>query len=200
VKQRLIGKTALITAAGQGIGRATAELFVREGARVIATDINEQLLATLTGCEVHSLDVRSIDAITRLSAEFADINVLFNCTGFVPAGTILECDEVMWSHAIDLNATSMFRMIRALLPSMLAAGEGSIINVASVASSLKGVPNRFAYSASKAAVVGITKSVAADFVARGSALRSPATTRLHVLPSSHVSRWVGSGGQRRSRN
>ena len=163
----LVGKTAVVTAAAQGIGRATAEHFVREGARVIATDVNRPLLETLRGCETRLVDVRSTDAIERLAQEFTGIDILFNCAGFVHAGTILECDEPTWSAALDMNVTSMFRTIRAFLPTMLSAGSGSIINMASVASSVKGVPNRFAYSASKAAVIGLTKSVAADFVSRG---------------------------------
>jgi 2-keto-3-deoxy-L-fuconate dehydrogenase len=163
----LAGKTAVITAAAQGIGRATAEHFVREGARVIATDVNRSLLETLRVCETRLLDVRSADAIDKLAQEFARVDILFNCAGYVHAGTILDCDEATWSAALDLNVTSMFRTIRAFLPAMLCAGAGSIINMASVASSVKGVPNRFAYSASKAAVIGLTKSVAADFVARG---------------------------------
>ena len=163
----LAGKTAIITAAAQGIGRATVDRFVREGARVIATDVNQSLLETLGACETRLVDVRSTDAIERLAQEFTGIDILFNCAGFVHAGTILECDEPTWSAALDMNVTSMFRTIRAFLPAMLSAGSGSIINMASVASSVKGVPNRFAYSASKAAVIGLTKSVAADFVSRG---------------------------------
>jgi 2-keto-3-deoxy-L-fuconate dehydrogenase len=164
---RLAGKTAVVTAAAQGIGRATVEHFVREGARVIATDVNRSLLETLGGCETRLVDVRNTDAIARLAQEFMGIDILFNCAGFVHDGSILECSEAMWSVAIDVNVTSMFRTIRAFLPGMLSAGGGSIVNVASVAGSIKGVPNRFAYSASKAAVIGLTKSVAADFVDRG---------------------------------
>jgi 2-keto-3-deoxy-L-fuconate dehydrogenase len=164
---RLAGKTAVVTAAAQGIGRATVEHFVREGAQVIATDVNRSLLETLGGCETRLVDVRSTDAIARLAQEFMGIDILFNCAGYVHDGSILECNEAMWSVAIDVNVTSMFRTIRAFLPGMLSAGGGSIVNVASVAGSIKGVPNRFAYSASKAAVIGLTKSVAADFVDRG---------------------------------
>jgi 2-keto-3-deoxy-L-fuconate dehydrogenase len=164
---RLAGKTAVVTAAAQGIGRATVEHFVREGARVIATDVNRSLLETLGGCETRLVDVRNTDAIARLAQEFMGIDILFNCAGFVHDGSILACSEAMWSVAIDVNVTSMFRTIRAFLPGMLSAGGGSIVNVASVAGSIKGVPNRFAYSASKAAVIGLTKSVAADFVDRG---------------------------------
>jgi len=164
---RLAEKTAVVTAAAQGIGRATVEHFVREGARVVATDMNRSLLKTLGGCETRLLDVRSADEIARLAEEYSRVDILFNCAGYVHDGSILECDEAMWSDAIDVNVTSMFRTIRAFLPQMLSAGAGSIINIASVASSIKGVPNRFAYSASKAAVIGLTKSVAADFVDRG---------------------------------
>lgn len=164
---RLDGKIALITGAGQGIGRATAELFVREGARVIATDINAQALAELSGCETHRLDVRDAEAITRLSAELGRIDILFNCAGVVHSGSILECSEEEWAFALDLNVTAMVRMMRAFLPGMLEAGGGSIINMSSVASSIKGVANRFAYGATKAAVIGLTKATAADFVQQG---------------------------------
>ena len=163
--QRLAGKTALITAAGQGIGLATAELFAREGARVIATDIRIDGLAGKP-LEARKLDVLDGAAIKALAAEVGTIDVLFNCAGFVHAGNILECSEEDWDFAFDLNAKAMYRMIRAFLPAMLEKG-GSIINMSSAASSVKGVPNRFAYGASKAAVVGLTKSVAADFVTRG---------------------------------
>ncbi|MBO9558299.1 MAG: SDR family oxidoreductase [Caulobacter sp.] len=164
---RLSGKTALVTAAGQGIGKASAELFAREGARVIATDINETLLGELQGCETRRLDVLDPRAILDLAAELGPIDVLFNCAGVVHAGTILDCDEAAWAFSTDLNVTAQYRMIRAFLPAMLAAGGGSIVNMSSVASSIKGVPNRFAYGATKAAVIGLTKAVAADFVGQG---------------------------------
>jgi 2-keto-3-deoxy-L-fuconate dehydrogenase len=164
--QRLAGKTALITAAGQGIGLATAELFAREGARVIATDIRIDGLAGKP-VEAHQLDVLDPAAIKALAAAIGPIDVLFNCAGFVHAGSILECSDEDWDFAFDLNAKAMFHTIRAFLPGMLEKGGGSIINMSSAASSVKGVPNRFAYGASKAAVIGLTKAVAADFVTRG---------------------------------
>ena len=173
--QRLAGKTALVTAAGQGIGRATAEAFAREGARVIATDINAAALAelaTLAGVTARRLDVTDAAAITALAAEAGAVQVLFNGAGFVHAGNILECDDAAWDQAFNLNVRSMYRLTRALLPAMLAhheqgRGGASIINVASAASSIKGVPNRFVYATTKAAVIGLTKSLAADFIARG---------------------------------
>ncbi|WP_322030160.1 SDR family oxidoreductase [Paraburkholderia sp. J76] len=164
--QRLAGKTALITAAGQGIGYAAAELFAREGARVIATDLRIDALAALP-VEARKLDVLDGAAITALAQELGEIDVLFNCAGFVHAGSILEASEEDWDFAFDLNAKAMYRTIRAFLPAMLAKGNGSIINMSSAASSVKGVPNRFVYGASKAAVIGLTKAVAADFVTRG---------------------------------
>ncbi|USQ98330.1 SDR family oxidoreductase [Caulobacter sp. RL271] len=164
---RLSGKTALVTAAAQGIGKASAELFAREGARVIATDLNEDLLAKVEGCEPRRLDVLDLDAINTLAAELGAIDVLFNCAGHVHAGTILDCDEKAWAFSNDINVTAQYRTIRAFLPAMLEAGRGSIVNMASVASSIKGVPNRFAYGATKAAVIGLTKAVAADFVGQG---------------------------------
>ncbi|MCS3416565.1 MULTISPECIES: SDR family oxidoreductase [unclassified Pseudomonas] len=160
----LTGKRVLITAAAQGIGRASVEAYLAAGAKVIAADINQQALADLTGAQTVVLDVTDASAIQRLAAEIGPLDVLFNCAGVVHAGNILECPESDWTFALDLNVTAMYRMIRAFLPGMLAAGGGSIINMSSVASSLKGVPNRFAYCASKAAVIGLTKSVAADFV------------------------------------
>jgi 2-keto-3-deoxy-L-fuconate dehydrogenase len=160
----LNGKRVLITAAAQGIGRASVEAYLAAGAEVIAADINQQALADLSGAQTVLLDVTDASAIQRLAAEIGPLDVLFNCAGVVHAGNILECPESDWTFALDLNVTAMYRMIRAFLPGMLAAGGGSIINMSSVASSLKGVPNRFAYCASKAAVIGLTKSVAADFV------------------------------------
>ncbi|QGZ57674.1 SDR family oxidoreductase [Paraburkholderia acidiphila] len=164
--QRLAGKTALITAAGQGIGYAAAELFAREGARVIATDLRIDALSALP-VEARKLDVLDGAAITALAQELGTVDVLFNCAGFVHAGSILEASEEDWDFAFDLNAKAMYRTIRAFLPGMLAKGAGSIINMSSAASSVKGVPNRFVYGASKAAVIGLTKAVAADFVTRG---------------------------------
>jgi len=169
---RLAGKTALITAAAQGIGRATAELFGREGARIVATDVNEVALNSLaalgaSGIETQRLDVLQAGAIQALADKLGPIDVLFNCAGYVHNGTILECTEQDWDFSFALNVRAMYRMIQAFLPGMLARGRGSIINVSSVAGVSKGVPVRCAYGASKAAVIGLTKSVAADFVASG---------------------------------
>ena len=167
---RLAGKAALVTAAAQGIGRATALAFAREGASVVATDINMTLLVELGAEEniaTRHLDVTDPDEIAEVAAESQPLDVLFNCAGYVHHGTILECDERAWALSMELNVTSMYRLIRALLPGMLDRGGGSIVNVASVASSVKGVPVRCAYGASKAAVIGLTKSVAIDFVGRG---------------------------------
>jgi len=166
VTDRLQGKAALITAAGQGIGRAIAERFIAEGARVIATDVDPAKLDGLS-CETMALDVRDTAAIAAAPERTGPIDVLINGAGFVHAGTILDCDEAAWALSFDLNVTAMFRTIRAYLPGMIARGGGSIVNLASVASSIKGVPNRFAYGASKAAVIGLTKAVAADFVKQG---------------------------------
>ena len=167
---RLIGKKALVTAAGQGIGKATAERFAAEGAAVVATDINAgalEALAAVEGCETRLLDVTDQDAVRGLAADLGAVDILFNCAGFVHNGTILECSDPDWDFAFALNVRSMFDTIKAFLPAMLEAGGGSIINMASVASSLKGVPNRFIYGTSKAAVIGLTKSIAADFITRG---------------------------------
>jgi 2-keto-3-deoxy-L-fuconate dehydrogenase len=168
---RLNGKIALITAAAQGIGRASVEAFVREGATVIATDINADLLTDslgkLAGCTTRRLDVTDSAAVNALAQEVGAIDILFNCAGYVHSGSILDCDEAAWDFSFDLNVTSMYRTIRAFLPGMLERGGGSIINMASAASSVKGVPNRFAYGASKAAVIGLTKALAADYVAQG---------------------------------
>jgi 2-keto-3-deoxy-L-fuconate dehydrogenase len=164
---RLDGKTCLVTAAGQGIGRASALAMAAQGARVIATDINEAALAGLDGCETRRLDVRDGAAILALAAEIGAPDALFNCAGFVANGTILDCDEAQWDFSFDLNVKAMYRMIRAFLPGMIENGGGSIINMSSVASSIIGAPNRFVYGASKAAVLGLTKAVAADFVTKG---------------------------------
>lgn len=168
--QRLAGKTAFLTAAGQGIGRATAVAFAAQGARVIATDINAQALAALQheiGCTTRVLDVTRTEAVQAAAAEIGPVDVLFNAAGFVHAGTLLDCTDDEWDFAFDLNVRSQWRTIRAFLPAMLAQGHGSIINVASVAGSIKGAPRRFVYGTTKAAVVGLTKSVAADFVGQG---------------------------------
>jgi 2-keto-3-deoxy-L-fuconate dehydrogenase len=169
--QRLLGKTAFITAAGQGIGRAIVEAFVREGASVIATDINPALLqavAQASGCRTRLLDVTDAAAVRTAAADAGPVNVLVNAAGFVHAGTVLDCTEAEWDFGFNLNVRAQFRTIQAFLPGMLAtAGGGSIINVASVAGSIKGAPNRFVYGATKAAVIGLTKSVAADFITRG---------------------------------
>ncbi len=164
---RLAGKIALVTAAGQGIGRATAEQFLAEGAQVIATDINEGLLADLAGCQVRRLDVTKPDEIRALADGLGSVDVLFNCAGYVDDGSILDCDLDAWNFSMDLNVTAMYHMIRAFLPGMLQRPQGSIINMSSAASSIKGVPNRFVYGTTKAAVIGLTKAVAADFVSQG---------------------------------
>ena len=170
MSQRLNGKTAFLTAAGQGIGRAVALAFAREGARVIATDINAGLLDSLRaecGCTVQTLDATDAAAIAAAASTHGPVDVLFNGAGFVHAGTVLDCSEKDWDFAFDLNVRSQYRTIKAFLPGMLQRGGGSIINMASVAGSIKGAPNRFVYGATKAAVIGLTKAVAADFITRG---------------------------------
>ncbi len=167
---RLAGKTAFLTAAAHGIGRATALAFAREGAKVIATDVDEAGLARLSGacgCATRRLDVLDADAIAAAAREIGTVQVLFNAAGIVHPGSVLEYTDAQWDLAFDLNVRSMARTIRAFLPGMLASGGGSIVNIASVAGSVKGVPNRFVYGASKAAVIGLTKAVAADFMTRG---------------------------------
>ncbi len=167
---RLAGKTVLVTAAGQGIGRASALAMAAEGATVWATDVNEQLLASYQGSpgiKAVRLDVLDKPAIARVIAEMPAIDVLFNCAGFVHGGTVLQSTDEEWNFALNLNVRAQFWAIQAALPRMLEAGRGSIINMASVCSSIKGLPNRFIYGTTKAAVIGLTKSVAADFVADG---------------------------------
>ena len=168
---RLQGKKAVLTAAGQGIGAATARAFAREGARVYATDVNDQLLHRLAeelpGILTKKLDVRDSAAVNALAAELGPIDILFNCAGFVHQGTILECSEADWDFSFDLNVKSMYRTCRAFLPAMLDAKKGSIINMSSGASSIKGAPNRFVYGTTKAAVIGLTKALAADYIRQG---------------------------------
>ncbi|HWQ37758.1 MAG TPA: SDR family oxidoreductase [Burkholderiales bacterium] len=167
---RLSGKVAFLTAAAQGIGRATAIAFAREGANVFATDVNETRLAELKGVpgiEVRRLDVLDDAAISRTAAEVDVPHVLFNCAGYVHHGTILECGDKDWEFSFNLNVRAAYVVTRAFLPGMLANGGGSIINVASVAGSIKGIANRFVYGATKAAVIGMTKSLAIDFVKKG---------------------------------
>ena len=167
---RLKGKKALLSAAAQGIGRASALAFAAEGAEVIATDINAETLAEIAetdGVTVRTLDVMDNDAVTSLAAETGSVDILFNVAGFVHHGSILDCTESEWDFGFDLNVKGAFRMIRAFLPAILEAGGGSIINMASVASSLRGLPDRLVYGATKSAVIGLTKSVAADYIRQG---------------------------------
>jgi 2-keto-3-deoxy-L-fuconate dehydrogenase len=168
--RRLEGKLALVTAAGQGIGRAIAEAFVAEGAGVIATDLDDEKLRDLVGADRRKLDVRStadVEALAKAVAKETGVpNVLVNCAGYVHNGSVLECSEQDWDFSFDLNVTSIHRVLRAFLPGMLACG-GSIINISSAVSSIRGVPNRYAYGATKAAIIGLTKAVAADFIQKG---------------------------------
>lgn len=171
MSQRLQGKTAVITAAAQGIGRASALAFADEGAAVWATDINGAGLATLAAergeIKTRVLDVRQSAAVDEFAAAVGAVDILFNCAGMVHHGTILDCGEADWDLAFDLNVKSMYRTCRAFLPAMLQAGRGSIINMASVVSSVRGAPNRAVYGASKAAVVGLTKAIAQDYMRQG---------------------------------
>ncbi len=167
---RLQGKTAFVTAAGQGIGRAVAEAFAREGAHVVATDIRLDLLQGLQaehGCTIEALNVLDPAAISACAARHTGVNVLFNAAGFVHHGTVLDCTEEQWDQAFNLNVRSMYRTIKAFMPGMLQQRKGSIINVASGASSVKAAANRFVYGSTKAAVIGLTKSVALDFITQG---------------------------------
>jgi 2-keto-3-deoxy-L-fuconate dehydrogenase len=168
---RLAGKTAVVTAAGQGIGRATANAFADEGAVVWATDINEQLLPALSHdrrvIRTRRLDVLQAQDVADCAAEIGTIDILFNCAGYVHHGSILDCSEKDWDFSLDLNVKSMYRTSRAFLPGMLKAGKGNIINMSSAASSVKAAPNRFVYGTTKAAVIGLTKAIAADFIRSG---------------------------------
>ena len=167
---RLTGKRALVTAAAQGIGRATARAFAAEGAQVVATDVNGDKLGELNGVpgvNTCLLDVTDNDAVLAVAADLGAMDILFNCAGFVHHGSILECGESDWDFSFDLNVKSMYFTIRAFLPAMLDVGGGSIINMSSVASSIKGIAHRCVYGASKAAVIGLTKAVAADYIDRG---------------------------------
>jgi 2-keto-3-deoxy-L-fuconate dehydrogenase len=168
---RLAGKIALVTAAGQGIGRATAVAFADAGAVVWATDVNEAALAALSqerpGIQTRRLDVLDEHAITSFASEIGRLDILFNCAGYVHHGSILDCSEKDWDFSFDLNVKSMYRTCRAFLPGMLHAGKGSIINMSSAASSIKAAPNRFVYGSTKAAVIGLTKAIAADFIRSG---------------------------------
>lgn len=167
---RLQGKTAVITAAGQGMGHATVLAFSREGANIVATDIDAGKLAALegiAGVETKVLDVLDSEAIKRFAAGMEAPDILFNCAGYVHNGSILDCDEDAFDFSVSLNVRSMYRMIRAFLPAMVERGGASIVNMASVASTVIAAPNRFVYGTTKAAVVGLTKSVAVDFVTKG---------------------------------
>ncbi|TDQ80469.1 2-keto-3-deoxy-L-fuconate dehydrogenase [Dongia mobilis] len=168
MSNRLAGKTALVTAAAQGIGRASVEKFAAEGAKVIATDINlAKLEGFPAGVVTRRLDVMNADEIARAAAEIGAVDVLLNCAGVVHGGSVLECSEEDFDFAVTLNMRGAYRMIKAFLPGMLQKGQGSIINIASVASSIKGVPNRFIYGTTKAGLIGLTKAVAADFIGKG---------------------------------
>ncbi|WP_201314961.1 SDR family oxidoreductase [Dyella sp. EPa41] len=201
---RLAGKYALVTAAGAGIGRATALAFAEAGATVLATDIHEESLASLasrhSAIRTQILDVTDTTAIRSLAASAGRIDVLFNCAGYVHAGTILDTDDASWRRSFAINVDSMFHLCRALLPGMIERGAGSIINMSSVASSIKGVPNRFAYGATKAAVIGLTRAIAADFVAKGircnaicpGTVKTPSLAeRVRALGGDEEAAWAG---------
>lgn len=195
---RLAGKTAFTTAAAAGIGRAAAIALAAEGAKVFATDRDERGLA---GLEAHGiitakLDVLDGDAITAAHKRFGDVDILFNCAGIVHQGTILDATEAEWDLEFNINARGMFRTIRAFLPGMLARGRGSIVNISSVASSVKGVPNRCVYGASKAAVIGLTKAVAADFIGKGIRCNAicPGTTQSPSLDERIAANAAAAGG------
>ncbi len=200
---RLAGKTAFITAAGQGIGRATALAFAAEGASVIATDLDGAKLAALATPQIRTarLDATDPAAIAAAASDAGPIDILFNCAGFVHQGSILDATEAEWDFAFDLNVRSMFRTIRAFLPGMLDRGAGSIINISSGASSIKGAPNRFIYGTTKAAVIGLTKSVAADTVARGVRCNAicPGTIQTPSLDDRIAANAAAAGGMQQAR-
>lgn len=201
MSQRLQGRSCLITAAAQGIGRETAIRFAAEGARVLATDIAEDKLQQLSRehpqIDTQRLDVSDAQAVSSLLAT-RTFDVVFNCAGYVHQGTILECDEDAWRRSFTLNVDSMYRVCRAAIPAMIERGGGVIINMSSVASSVAGVPNRFAYGATKAAVIGLTKAIAADFVGQGircnaicpGTVRTPSLQdRIRALPGDEQDNW-----------
>ncbi len=200
---RLAGKTAFVTAAAQGIGRATALAFAAEGATVIATDLNEAKVGEIASDRIRTfrLDALNADDITEAAKNAGRVDVLFNCAGFVHQGSILDATEEEWDFAFNLNVRSMFRTIRAFLPSMLQEGGGSIVNISSGASSIKGAPNRFIYGTTKAAVIGLTKSVAADTVARGIRCNAicPGTIQTPSLDDRIAANAAASGGMEQAR-
>ncbi|WP_158747574.1 SDR family oxidoreductase [Acidisphaera sp. L21] len=200
---RLAGKTAFVTAAAQGIGRATALAFAAEGAKVIATDLNEAKLADLATdqIKVFRMDATNAADIAKVASEVGRVDVLFNCAGFVHQGSILDATEEEWDFAFALNVRSMFHTIRAFLPAMLTEGGGSIINISSGASSIKGAPLRFIYGTTKAAVIGLTKSVAADTVARGVRCNAicPGTVQTPSLDDRIAANAAAAGGMEQAR-
>lgn len=203
---RLEGKTAVVTAAAQGIGRASAIAFAREGATVIATDINEaklKELGSLPNIRPRKLDVLDPDAIVAFAKETGAVDVLFNCAGFVHHGTILETEEKDWDFSFDLNVRAMYRMVKAFLPAMIAGGKGgSIVNMSSACSSVKGAPNRFVYGTTKAAVIGMTKSLAADFIRQGIRANAicPGTIQTPSLDERIASQAAAAGGLEQARS
>lgn len=203
---RLEGKTAVVTAAAQGIGRASAIAFAREGAKVIATDINEaklKELGSLPNIRTRKLDVLNPDAITAFAKDTGAVDVLFNCAGFVHHGTILETEEKDWDFSFDLNVRAMYRMVKAFLPAMIASENGaSIINMSSACSSVKGAPNRFIYGTTKAAVIGMTRSLAADFIKQGIRANAicPGTIQTPSLDDRIASQAAAAGGLEQARS
>jgi 2-keto-3-deoxy-L-fuconate dehydrogenase len=197
MSDRLQGKVALVTAAGQGIGRAIAEAFTSEGGKVIATDVAEDKVRDLGAAKRIKLDVRAqdnVDAVAKtIASEFGALDILVNCAGYVHNGSILECGDRDWDFSFDLNVKSMHRIIKAFLPGMLERKSGSIVNISSAVSSIRGVPNRYVYGATKAAVIGLTKAVAADFIKQGIRCNAICPAR----PLSIASRWAASGPRRR---